>query len=330
MITTAEQPVMTVADLRSLLQQLCRNTPRQSRRDDIQSYNFHVPHRYAPEQVAKLKYFADVTARNLGSLFSSTLRGKFEIAQAQITQEFADLTDYSKPEYYIPILWGDQLVGSVVVPSGSAVCWVTKMLGGILDATLLLDRSLSRLENDLLRDLTDKILSTFVTTGQEFGGLELKIDNHVSLEPIDLAAENQIIEYSRFTFTLAGGHIDLPFSIILLTEMVQNIAGYVPPPEITPQQASRRMLGHVHNVSMIVKGRIDLAEVTLSDAAAFEPGDVLMLRTPPGAPIDVSASGKIIMKALPVQTHGWYGLQIVQLIEDASDDEPAEPEPPRS
>jgi flagellar motor switch protein FliM len=283
--------------------------------NEAEDYDVYRPHRFTPPQRERLGDFAEITTRRLTGMLSAQLRGPFPVTLLDLQQEYAGRGPDLGSCYYLPLQVQDRLVGTLIVPVASGIKWVTKMLGGMIDEKLNLERTLSGLETDLLLDICNQVVEGFNHAGQEFQGPGLSHPGKISRDVVDLSEEKKIIECCRLAFvseSLEG----VRFDIVLLLNQLEPVAGHVPPPDIDSEEAYRRMLHHVERVPMNIRVRLDSAEVTLRDAAAFEPGDVLLLGTRVGEPIDMIVSGKEIMVGLPVQYQGRYALQILDYKQD--------------
>lgn len=277
---------------------------------DATDYDVYRPHRFTTPQLQRIADFAEVATRRLTGILSAQLRGPFQVGVHTLRQEYAGRAENLGTCYYLPLERDGTLVGTMIVPLGSAIKWVTKMLGGMIDDQLNIERALSGLETDLLLDICNQVVGGVNLAGEDFQGPQLTHPGRISRDIIDLTEEKQIIECFRLSF--ASEHLEgVRFDLLLLLSEMAPVAGSFPPPPIDTEEAYRRMLYHVERVPMKIKVCLDSADVTLRDAAAFEAGDVLLLGKCVGEPIDLIVSGKEIMVGLPVQHQGRYALQVL-------------------
>jgi flagellar motor switch protein FliN/FliY len=190
------------------------------------------------------------------------------------------------------------------------------MLGGLADAEVAEGRTLSTLENDLLLDIVSKIVATLSRVSKENDGPEVTHTPTVSSLLIELVEEGQIADLCSITFRRNEGEKALPFSVVALSDILEPIAGVVRPPERSREEVHQDMLTHVKSVHMKVDVRLGTVHVSMRDLVSLESGDVILLQRPVDEPIDVIVSGKTVMSGQPVQHHGWYGLQIMQVKEE--------------
>jgi len=264
---------------------------------DVMPFDFHVPHRFAPEQVQRLRDVAEVLARDLTATLSATLQGAFPITLGEFRELYVSRQPASDGACFVPLNF-------------------TKLLGGLADAEIEEGRTLSSLENDLLLDVTEKVVAAVSHVSKDNGGPDVTHTPTVSTDPIELVEEGQIADLCRITFQRNEGDKALPFSLVVLSELLEPIAGVVRPPERSTDEIRQDILAHVKSVPMKVNVRLGTVNVSMRDLVSLETGDVILLQRPIGEPIDVIVSGKTIMTGQPVQHHGWYGLQILRMKED--------------
>jgi flagellar motor switch protein FliM len=284
---------------------------------DVTPFDFHVPHRFAPEQVQHLRDVAEVLARDLTATLSATLQGAFPITLGEFREVYVSQQVAADGACFIPLNFNKRLAGYFLLPRDTAIGWVTKLLGGLADAEIEEGRILSSLEIDLLLDVTEKVVAAVSHVSKDNGGPDVTHTPTVSTSPIELVEEGQIADLCRITFQRNEGEKALPFSIVVLSELLEPIAGVVRPPQRSTDEIHQDMLTHVKSVPIKVNVRLGAVNVSMRDLVSLEAGDVILLQRPLEEPIDVIVSGKTIMTGQPVQHHGWYGLQILQVKEDA-------------
>jgi flagellar motor switch protein FliM len=283
---------------------------------DVTPFDFLAPHRFAPDQLKRLRDVAEVLSRDLTATLSAALQGAFPITLSEFKELYVSRQDSQAGSYYIPLNFDERLAGFLLLSRETAIGWVTKLLGGLADAEVGENRTLSTLENDLLLDVTKKIVATISRVSRDNGGPSVTHTPTVSADPIELIEEGQIADLCKITFQRNEGEKALPFSLVVLSELLEPIAGVVRPPERSADEVRRDMLAHVKSVPMNVKVRLGTVNISMRDLVALESGDVILLQRPVEDPIDVIVSGKTIMAGQPVQHHGWYGLQILSVKED--------------
>ncbi|MCD4823839.1 MAG: FliM/FliN family flagellar motor switch protein [Phycisphaerae bacterium] len=273
-------------------------------------YDFLMPHRFTPAQREQVDDFVELATRKLTAAMSAVLRGPFQVAVQSIREEYADRIEPAGKCYYMPLMINGNVKGYLEMPVGTAVALVTQLLGGIVGGEVDDDRKLSSLESNLLLDMAGKMVEAFGAAWQECGGAAMELQHAVSNTIIDVPGEEEITEFCRLGFQRADTDEGMAFSFVLLSRMLEPIGGYVRPAKLTAEEARWEVLGHLDRVPMLVKVRLDPAEVAMRDIATLEAGDVMLLKTQVNQPIEMIVSGKTIMKGLPVQYKGMYALQI--------------------
>lgn len=284
---------------------------------DVTPFDFLVPHRFAPEQMQRLRDVAEVLARDLTATLSAALQGPFPISLSEFREVYVGREPPAGDAYSIPLNLQDHLAGYLLLPRDTAVGWVTKLLGGLADADIEENRILSSLENDLLLDVTRKVVETVSRVFQDNAGPSVTHTPTVSVDPVELVEEGQIADLCYLSFHRNEGEKALPFSLVLLSERLEPIAGVVRPPKRSSEDIRQDMLAHVKSVPIEVKVRLGTVNLSMRDLVSLESGDVVLLQRPIEEPIDVIVSGKAVMSGQPVRHHGWYGLQILRVKEDA-------------
>lgn len=316
---SAETDIQMDADtLQALLALAGQNRATRVRSSgDVTPFDFHVPHRFSPDHLRRLRDFAELTARDLTATLSATLHGAFPITLEAFEEHYVDRQTFPDRGYYIALTVGGRLGGALMLPRETAIGWVTTLLGGLADADVSEDRALSSLENDLLLDISKNVVGAISRTSQDNGGPAIEHTPAVAIDPIELAEEGQIADVCHVTFRRNEGEKSLPFTLVLLSPLLEPIAGLLRPTGRSAEVVQQDMLAHVESVPIPVMVRLGSVNVAMRDMVSLEAGDVIMLPAPISQPIDVIVSGKTIMTGQPVQYQGWNGLQILKVIEDA-------------
>jgi flagellar motor switch protein FliM len=280
-------------------------------REDIQEYDFLVPHRFTPGHLRRLREFGTQAARNLTASLSAALRGAFPISLASLAEQYVEHQSLPEKPYNLILTVDGETVGFLTLSIETAAGWVTQLLGGLADNDVEEGRTLSALEVDLLMDLSDRVVKAVSNASRDYDGPVFEHDSGVTTEPIDLAEEGRIAEVCHLNFQRTQGEKTLPFTFVLLSPVVEAIAGLVRPLERSAEEMREDMLAHVESVHMPVVVRLDDVNLTMREIASLEEGDVILLPNPIEQPIDVIACGKAIMTGRPVQYRGRYGLQIL-------------------
>jgi flagellar motor switch protein FliM len=278
-------------------------------RTDVREYDFSCPHRFMPKHHQRLRDFSDQVGRNASVAMSSLLRAHYKVTSMSVREEYAVRHDEAENCYYIPLRVEQATVGYYCVPAQTAIIWITSMLGGICKGEVDDSRELSALENDLLTDIAHRLTESFTGASREFGGADFVVARDVTVVPPEFEDQDEkILQYCRFSFERVEAEYTLPYSMIVLSHMLEPIAGLTPPESLTPAQARERLLGSVNEVEIPIQIRIDLAEVAVGDIATLETGDVLMLGRRVNEPVDVLYAKTILMTGVPVQFQGRYGV----------------------
>ncbi len=302
--------------LRELLRGIVGACPDVEENPDVRDYDFLQPHRFTPEHLERLDEFGQLAARMMTASLKKLLGPATEIKFLALAEEYAQRQDAASPCFRIPITVAERVVAWLELPSPTALAWITQLLGGIVDDSINQPRSLSSLESDLLVDISTKVLAAIDGASQESAGPAMELRPSVESLPVEVEIDEEVVEFCRLTFQPVNPEAELSFALVVFSDVVEPIAGLARPEPLAPAETQADMREHIERVTVSVKARLDEVDLMLQDIALLSQGDVLMLGLRVGEPIDVITSGKKIMKGLPVQNTGRYGVQIQTMGDD--------------
>ena len=322
---------MYVGFMQELSQQLDIHTLRQilsdvpasknfSATDDqsLHEYDFSVPHRFSPRQRKKLKDFADQAVRNLSASMSAMLRGMFSFELKGFDEEYANEESEFDKAFYVSLFSDSKPIGFIEYPIATADGLIIKLLGGYSTGvhTEVHDtRKLSSLEQDLLLDMACCMTEAISKASVEHNGCSIDKPAGVAQILPTLFEGAKTAEYTRMHFHHTGAQNEFIFNLVLISDQIESIAGIKTSNMISAEQSRELMTAHINDVMLNVIGRLDQIPVRLRDIAVLAPGDVLMLPKKPSQPIDIIASGKVVMQGLPVTHKNKYSLWVENLID---------------
>lgn len=306
----AEHQLSEYELLRELLKGIIGACPDVKENPDAIDYDFFVPHHFTPPQREFLNDFGLLAARKLTDSLKKVLGPTMQVALLGVSEEFAQLQKSEGKCFRIALTLKDKIMGWLELPSPTAMTWITQILGGIVDDKINQERALSSLEIDLLLDVSKRVFKAISIASEESDGPEIDYQPNVQSSPIDLDTQDDIIEFCRLTFQPSGTDVELTFSMIILSEALEPIAKLIPPKVSPPEEVKLEMQEHLYEISMAIEVQLDEVDIVLRDIASLAVGDVLLLNKQTNEPVDILISGKKIMKGLPVQYKGRYGVQI--------------------
>ena len=288
----------------------CKDVP------NLQNYDYSVPHRFSPAQRKKICEFGQQSVRNFSNKISDILRVIFSVELKSIAEEYTKQDAEPLNGYAVLLSDNHKPVGYITFPIETADGMVVKMLGGISEGSYtdtLEGRKLSSLEQALLLDMARCIIEALSSASREFGGGVFDEPTHISPVVPSLVEGAKTAEFTRMRFHHAGDENKFPFTIVLLSDEVEPIAGMKKRQNLLPEESQELMLGHFLDVPLNVRGQLDEISVKLQDVAQLEVGDVLMLNKKPNEPIDIIAAEKVVMRGMPVSYQNKYSLWVKQL-----------------
>ena len=302
--------------LRELLRGIVGACPDVEENPDVRDYDFSQPHRFTPEHRERLDEFGQLAARTMTASLKKMLGSGTKIKFIGLCEEYAKRQDTAGQCFRIPVTVAERVVAWLELPSPTALAWITQLLGGIVDDSINQPRSLSSLESDLLVDISTKVLAAIDGASQESAGPAMELRPSVESLPVEVEIDEELIEFCRLTFQPVNSEAELSFALVVFSDIVEPVAGLVRPEQLPPAETQADMQEHIEKVTVSVKAQLDEVDLILQDIALLSQGDVLMLGLRVGEPIDVITSGKKIMKGLPVQNTGRYGVQIQTMGDD--------------
>jgi len=212
--------------------------------------------------------------------------------------------------YFMPLRnESAQECGYLAVRTADACGWISSLLGGGEEAQD--ERELSRLEKDLLLDLGRALTGAISTASKASNSVAFTCADRLGKEaPI---AEAGLAEaYCRFAFCAEEGSDDASIRVVLSCGLLD--------PLVRPRQAEQAegakkdnrqaMTQHLQRVAVRLRARLGFARVPMSHMVSIESGDVLLLESPGGQPVDVVIGNKTVVRAFAVRSEGHYAVQI--------------------
>ncbi len=299
--------------LRELLQGIIGACPDVKENPDAEDYNLLIPHRFTPEQREALNNFGLLAARLITKSLKQVLSPATQVSLISVTEEYYKGQKTEGKCFRIALVLEGQVMGWLELPSPTSLAWITQLLGGMVDDKINQEKALSTLESGLLLDVSERVFKAISTASQESNGPEIIFQPIVQETPIDLDIKDNIIEFCRLTFQSSEAENELNFSVVFLSAVLEPIAGLIRPAKKSPDEVRQDLQEHLDEVSMSIKVQLDEVNITLRDIASLKDGDVLLLSKRISEPVDILVSDKKIMKGLPVQYKGRYGVQTQEL-----------------
>ncbi|HUT45586.1 MAG TPA: FliM/FliN family flagellar motor switch protein [Sedimentisphaerales bacterium] len=278
-------------------------------------YNWHEPHYFSSEQLAKLGYFTEAVAVAMAQKFSKFCHSEFNVTVASTTQcyvhEFLSmLSDSEQRDYHLPF-GADQkhLCGLIGIPEQTAVNWATQLLG---DSETKKDssRNLSQLEESLLLYLASALVDVF-------SGPDKSFDFHPAKSivrgqwPLELEGTEEIFKIS-FDVKEANSEKSSEAYFLILCSELTPVTGKTARDsgEFSAEDNSKLILGHLQEMPVTVTAHLASTMLTFEEIMNLQADDIVLLNKRVDQPVELIVDGRAICCGWPAKSAGKYAVTI--------------------
>lgn len=279
--------------------------------DGAQDYDWAAPHSLTTAARQRLAEFAGRVAEAAARYLKGLMRRDIALTVGGVAEIYgaAAWDPTARPRYGVPMTdAAGQVCGMVTLPPAIAIGWVERLLGGS-PAAAPEARPLSELESALLIDVVAALVRGVSEASMAAGGPVLKVAESASAETSPLAGQENT-EFCRISLACDGAvdGLDLVLAGGLALAIADPEAAKAP--ACPPDEIRRHLLAHLQDMTVDVTARLGAATITMRDAAALEPGDVILLNRTVDEPIEMQVLGNVAFCGHPVVCDGWYAVQI--------------------
>jgi flagellar motor switch protein FliM len=286
-------------------------------------YDWRDPHYFNEDQCNRLAAVMSQVSALLAERCAHYFNSEFKVVPTSITQHSAgDLSQHFDPKRGFSQAFGPEAkpaCGFLGVGAEIAMDWVTRLLGDT-EAEQDTERMLSSLEESLLSDLIGALVEAFLTVLKPHH--ELRPSGEVSRGSVDVAfeptdpicrivfqisqAEGDDSAASEVTFVLAG-----PILAPVVGKSLQ------PLPTIPPDELSRLLMEHVHQMPVSVTARLASTRLSFEEVLDLASGDVLLIDKPLDEPVELIINNQTVFRGRPAQSTGQYAVFITERATDS-------------
>jgi len=295
-------------------------------------YDWRVPRRFGPEQVARLHEFAQVAAERVSAGLTALLRSEIRLCDEGVTEQYGPAGD--DPEdalaLHLALVRGDAPCGVLTLSAETAVSWLANLLGGAADPRGDV-RELSPVDLELLTDVARTIGQELAAAAAAVGGEGFQVGPGITeTPPIPPDADGR--EFCRLSFSLGRPGGDEPaetpegddqapaaeappaVTVALDSDVAAELCGGENSAAASDAaDAPRRMRRHVDNAVVTGTAVLGSAELSLAEALSLEPGDVVVLDTPADGDAALRVQDRIILTGAPVRSEGARALRVTAM-----------------
>jgi flagellar motor switch protein FliM len=305
--------------------------PERASASVVKSYDFRRPDKFSKEQWATLQSMHEHFTRMLSAAFSSRLRTLVQIRLTTLDQGLYEEWQSGVANPTVCYVMGLRpLQGSMVVEFSAEIAAevVDRLLGG---NGALVDRSrdVGEVEMGLLRSFS----RTFSHALQEMWSSVRPVEpslQDVGLDAslIQVAAPTDVVLTALFEMSV-GTHrgtmsICLPYTVIEpvahgLSAQLWIASNHRNALSDEERESVERLINRSRVEMSVILGGVDLPARTI---AGLQEGDTFVLDARLGRPVDVVIGDHARFRALPGVMGNHVGIQIADVLEDASNDLP--------
>jgi flagellar motor switch protein FliM len=278
---------------------------------DAKEHNWRASKYFSNEQVKNVEAFAAKAAGNVAAGFQKLFFYNFNVAVTSVSQHTAG--DFMQPggsvKYYLSFAAKDQQMGVFVMPSQTANLWASQLMGES-KSTPASEKELSQLELSLLCDAAS---SAIKAVSDAYADVELKAVGEVSPKfPLEV---DNIQDICKVGLSIRKADAEQPVEafFLFLSDKLTAIAGQSKAENIPPQNITKALMTHLHNIPVSMTIRFAGAKVNLQQLMALEPDDTILLDKKLSEPVEVIYDNKVVFRAKPARADDNYAVVITEL-----------------
>lgn len=290
-------------------------------------FDWKSPSCFTLGQMQRLRELGAAVAKRLGDALAKLLRAEISLEPVQINLRYgkAALDSFAAAEpYYVTLTdEGSADCGCLVMPAVAATRFVGKFLGASGDSATT-GRKLSPLEQELLLDVVRAVANELSAELTSSGAKGVKTGQLGRAAPTGM----ELAECCCFVMGTSG--TDLPLvALVLQCGFVEGVfaASGMTTAKITQQESAKRLTTHLETAHVMASVWLGNAELSMKDVMALETGDVLLLSTKAGQPVDLMVQGQPLAYGLMVRNLDRYAMQITDRLELAPQALPSQTTP---
>lgn len=263
-------------------------------------YDFRRPNKVSRDHVRALQIVNETFARQFATILSTTLRAVTHVSLASIDHMSYDEYVRESPNPSFLTLFGlEPLVGAGIfqLPLPVAYGSIDRLLGGNGEGEQP-GRALSDIETVLLRGVVERVLGELDYAFESLAKVEasvLSVESNPQFAQITAPSEMVMVSVFdiRIGTTEAEASMCLPLTMLLpVLEQMTGKAFFADRKSFDAEDTLRALTGQIEHVPVEVSVSFEPVVLTGGDILGLQPGDVLPLRHPVGAPLKVQVSDR--------------------------------------
>ncbi len=301
------------------LQQLLKAVGSRPQTDDSSiecaEYNWHEPHYFNKEQLAKLDAFVQKIAEVLSEKFIVLCGGQFEVQITSTSQHYGSEFSAAKIENEIKdyfLSFGSapgKEFGLFDIPEETAIVWAKQLLGDS-DSNEETKRELSQLEESLLYDLASTLVKNFSNANAK---CEYVPSKNIVLGkfPVNFNESQEICRIS-FIVKKNGAETGTNASFLIPCNKLEIVTGKnkYSQDESSTQDFSKIILEHLGSTPVDITVQLARTELSFEEMMNLQVNDIIVLDKQIEEPLELLVAGRTIAYGTPAKYEGQYAVTI--------------------
>jgi flagellar motor switch protein FliM len=281
----------------------------------VSEFDWNSPCCFTIGQMQRLRDLGAAVSKRLAEALAKLLRAEISLEPVQVNLRYgkAALDAFGAAEpYYVPLSdEASAACGCLIMPAVAATTFVGKFLGATGDSATS-GRKLSPLEQELLLDVVRAVANELSAELTSAGAKGVRTGQLVRTAPtgMDLA--------ECFCLVMGSAGPDAPLlALVLQCGFVEGVfaASGMTTAKITQQESASRLATHLEAAPVVASVCAGNAELSMKDVMALEAGDVLLLSTKAGQPVQLLVQGQPLAYGQMVRNQDRYAMQITDRLE---------------
>lgn len=294
----------------------------------VESYDFKHPKLFSKEIMRTLRSIHDALGRNLGRIFTTSLRYKVDVYMQKIEQqsseEFTLGIDSPSVIYLLRI---DELDGEIIMVMPPELCihMIERQSGGA-GTELAEPRALTTIEEKIVSRVMRHINKEIILAWEPFKDFTIdKIQYENKPDNIHLASVDPTI-MARFVLDLGDkkSEIKVAYTYSLLKEILndtilkKDLRSKMERLNDEEMQAYQRTLA---KATVSLQALLGTTRLSLDEVLNLKEGDALPLAQKADQPLEVRVNGVKKMAAFPGVIQGRKAIKIFEIVEEINEQE---------
>lgn len=281
-----------------------KDTPQ----DDVavMEYDWCQPRFFTLTQLEKLRLFAEDIAAGFVDEMSRLYQEKIDVSVVSSEQCF--LQEFDQKLYYVTFGIDPQKpYGFLSIPQCNARAWIEQALGGGVEQPNEEEPSLSELEESMLMDVAEKLLSYF----SNLYGQTLQINRRI------IAPESVVLDGSKEIFRITyqlkrESDEDVgTFDILVCCDKLKSMVDQTPSEQTESKDINACLRSHIDCLPVTLRVQLGTTMLSLEQMLDLQAGDIIILDNKITEASQIKVNQKTLFQGRPAKSDGRQAVVIV-------------------